>query len=88
MNEKLWLNYDFHFVCPECGSSYFGSSLNKDGSLTRHCHGIGCKYEWHETKDNSLAYVSWQEITHPTKRAADGLIGWAFKCLVAQIARR
>lgn len=46
--------------CTDCGSTHFGSSLNADGTYTRHCHGhIGnmtdgyrpCLVSWHERDD-------------------------------------
>lgn len=49
------------FKCPECGSSQFGSSVNPDGSYTRHCHGYkrragafgftACSFRWHQDDD-------------------------------------
>ncbi len=43
-------------VCKECGSSFWGSTVLDDDSLMRHCHGIGCKYTWHQSKDLDHAY--------------------------------
>lgn len=43
------------FHCPKCGSFMFGSSTNKDKSLTRHCHGNEswqCDFSFHDTEDN------------------------------------
>lgn len=47
--------YYTDFCCPNCGSYMFGSSRNKDGSLTRRCHGNEqwkCDYEAHQDKDH------------------------------------
>lgn len=46
--------------CRLCGSTHFGSTINDDGSLTRHCHGyladtpnahVPCRHKWHERDD-------------------------------------
>lgn len=50
--------FPFHFVCPSCGWTYFGSELREDGTTIRHCHGIGCKFSWKESDDEKHAYVS------------------------------
>jgi len=42
------------FHCPECGSYMFGSSTNKDKTLTRHCHGNEqwqCDFSFHQSED-------------------------------------
>lgn len=44
------------FVCPECHSTCWGSDRLDDGTLMRHCHGVGCKYTWHESEDWSHMY--------------------------------
>ena len=47
------------FVCPKCGGSFFGSSRDIEGKITRHCHGSansgGCGYEWPEEDDERHA---------------------------------
>ena len=57
-------------ICEQCGSAYYGSSQNEDGSLTRHCHGgaygVRCDNKWHESEDDKHLYVSWDEIKKTT----------------------
>jgi hypothetical protein len=49
------------FTCPQCGTFCYGSSQNRDGTLTRECHGFGdghqtkpgpCNFTWHEDDDH------------------------------------
>ena len=55
-----------HFICPECGGTYFGSELLSDGSMMRHCHGsktgYGCGFSWHESKDGDYFYVQYRTV--------------------------
>ena len=48
------------FNCPVCGSHFFGSSVNEDGSLQRNCHGYikreRCRFTFNE-KDDSKYFV-------------------------------
>ena len=54
--------YYSKFICPICGSSYFGSSQNIDGTMTRYCHGISCKFEWHDSQDEKYLFISYLDI--------------------------
>lgn len=47
-------NTTINFMCPKCGSSYFGSAQNNDGTLTRHCHGDEtgrCRFKFQDSDD-------------------------------------
>ena len=59
-------DFEGHFVCPECGGTYFGSTMLPDGSLVRDCHGCGtgrgCGFSWHEKDDEEYFYVSYQTV--------------------------
>lgn len=44
------------FICPNCNSNYFGSIINKDNSLTRHCHGHHCRFTWQEKDDHKYFF--------------------------------
>jgi hypothetical protein len=52
-----------HFICPQCGGTYFGSEQLSDGTLMRYCHGSGtgypCGYSWHQSKDDEHLFVSY-----------------------------
>lgn len=65
INKNEWeyiLVRNSHFICPICGGSYFGSSTNDDGTLTRNCHGTLCGYSWHENDDGCHLFISWDDI--------------------------
>ena len=57
---------DGHFICPDCGGTYFGSERLSDGSMMRHCYGsktgYGCGFSWHESKDNDYFYVHYSTV--------------------------
>ncbi|MEZ0370895.1 MAG: hypothetical protein ACAI44_17515 [Candidatus Sericytochromatia bacterium] len=47
-------------VCPECGSTRFGSASMPDGRVIRHCHGLvdaenSCLFNW-ESEDDFLYF--------------------------------
>ena len=67
MAEKVYLNYHFKFVCPQCGGTHVGSRELDDGSLIRHCHGIagsrrGCGYTWHQDDDEKYIYIAYRSV--------------------------
>ena len=50
-----YAKFDVHFECPKCGSYMFGSSSNRDNTLTRHCHGNEmwqCDFKFNEKDDS------------------------------------
>jgi hypothetical protein len=60
-----------HFICPKCGGTYFGSTMQSDGSFMRHCHGsgtgYGCGFSWHESSDKKYFYVLYDDAKNKTE---------------------
>lgn len=64
------------FICPICGCDDFGTAVDKDGVVTRHCHGYlpetvagkkkPCLFHWN-AKDDAQYLLSWNEEP-PTHR--------------------
>lgn len=55
MDRHNLMSNDIQFKCPKCGSFMYGSSLNSDGTWTRHCHGNEmwlCDLTFHESDDD------------------------------------
>jgi hypothetical protein len=50
-----------HFRCPTCDATYFGSSQEPDGKLTRHCHG-NCGYSFSQDEDAQHFYVKISDV--------------------------
>jgi hypothetical protein len=48
-----------HFICPECGSTRFGSTQLPDGTLRRTCQGeeIACAFQWPASDDHKYFFV-------------------------------
>ena len=59
-------DFEGHFVCPECGGTYFGSYQLPNGNLMHECHGsrtgYGCGFEWHEEDNEKYFYVPYQTV--------------------------
>ena len=71
--------------CPVCGSAEWGSGTERDGSLTRLCHGrlsvVGkksgelyyypCPVRWHQTQDADFGVENFLPDPHAPTTAVD-----------------
>ena len=64
------------FHCPKCGSYMFGSSRDKDGKFTRHCHGneiMSCGFTFPQADDDKYFRPQYDKLEAENARLREAI---------------